>query len=256
MTVDTIGLIAAMSQERDALLRLVKGVERVWLGALHAHRFALPGADCLLVTSGMGPRRAGEAARLLLDHGPMKAVVTYGIAGAVEPDLEVGDLVAAEAVCWLQDGSLGPLQPLSPWPVSARQEMIQRLAGSETRLFIGCAVTTMGSQWVGQAGSRLTHPVLEMETAGIREALIGSEVPLFSLRAVSDGPSAPLPIDLGRYMDADANLRVGQLLGTVVRHPGLLLSSRKVLANSRLAAHHAALAVLAGLERLASDRFL
>ena len=54
----TIGLIAAMAQESDALLRRFKGWKRVAVGSLSGNRFAQPGGTCLLVTSGTGARRA------------------------------------------------------------------------------------------------------------------------------------------------------------------------------------------------------
>jgi hypothetical protein len=54
----TIGLIAAMAQESDALPRRIKRWKRVAVGSLSGKRFELSGQTCLLVTSGMGARRA------------------------------------------------------------------------------------------------------------------------------------------------------------------------------------------------------
>ena len=58
----------------------------------------------MLVTSGMGMRRASEAARELIKTNAPCLLISFGIAGAVEADLEIGDVVVAEAV--LRAGSM------------------------------------------------------------------------------------------------------------------------------------------------------
>ena len=54
------------------------------------------------------------------------------------------------------------------------------------------------------------HPILEMETAGIAQVAAENGIPLLSIRAISDGPRAPIPFNLGEMMDEDANLRAGR----------------------------------------------
>ncbi len=250
----SIGLIAAMPQERDALLRLVGKTERVRIGTYPAHAFEVDQQRCLLVTSGMGRKRAVQAARALVDHGSLDAVITYGIAGAVGTDLRIGDVVACETVHLLQQDILGPPVRMASLPHKAMEAVGRILAVRNASLSVGCAITTTGSQLVRADDRHLTNPVLEMETAGIVAELTGSGVPVFSLRAISDGPAAPIPIDLGRMMDENADLRIGRLLGEVVRHPGIILSSRRMLANTRIACDRAADAVVACLEWMDQNR--
>ncbi len=246
----TIGLIAAMPLESDALLRCVQGWQRVTLGKLRGARFELSGQACLLVTSGMGVRRAGEAARLLVATHAPEMLISFGITGAVEDELAIGDVVAAEAVCRLEQSGLGPLQPLAPLPAAARDAAAQALSGRGARLFSGTAITTSGSQLIpGQIGN-LAHPVLEMETAGIAQAAAESGIPLLAVRAISDGPRAPIPFNLGEMMDEDANLKTGRLLRAILRRPGILFQSGRMMKNSRLAADNAAIAVAAALSNL------
>jgi hypothetical protein len=48
-------------------------------------------------------------------------------------------------------------------------------------------------------------------------------------------------------MDENANLIPGKLLKAIFRNPRILVQSRRMLRNSRLAADHAAIALLAAL---------
>jgi len=239
-----------MTQESNALLRCIKGWKRTRLGPFRAFYFELSGQTCLLVTSGMGIHRARQAARTLIETNSLHCLVSFGIAGAVEADLEVGDVVMVESVCSLEHGQPGPLLPLRHWPGSAREAATQALSGYGARLFTGTAVTTPGTQVAEDQLKGIDHPVLEMETAGIAQAAAEKGIPLLSLRAISDGPRAPIPVDLSGIMDENANLQAGRLLKAVVRHPGIILRSGQMTRNTRLAADNAAIALGAALSRI------
>lgn len=251
---ETIGLIAAMEVESAALLRRVKIWRQVKLGPLAASYFDLSGQTCLLVTSGMGARRAEAAARLLIEQAQPRALIAFGIAGAVEPDLRIGDVVLAESACRWDGSTSGPLVPLSALPDPARQAVEQALTPRGARLWAGTAVTTGGAQAAAHQLAHLPNPVLEMETAAIAEAIAqatasaaGQAPPLYAMRAISDNPRAPIPFDLGQMVDEDANLIPSRLLKATIRQPGKLLQLPRLMRNSRRAAENAAAAVDAAL---------
>ncbi len=246
---ETIGLIAAMTQESDALLRCIEGWKRIALGSFGCKSFILSGRTCLLATSGMGVRRASEAARNLVEKSTPRLLISFGIAGAVETDLEIGDVVAPESVCRLDQGVPGPLLPLAPWPVAAWDAVAQVLGRRGARLLAGTAVTTGGSQVTKNQLREMSHPILEMETAGIAQVAAENGIPLLSLRAISDGPRAPIPFDLGEIMDEDANLQAARMLMTMLRRPGIVLHFRRLMRNTRIAADNAAVALAAALSQ-------
>jgi adenosylhomocysteine nucleosidase len=242
-----IGLIAAMPSESDALLRLVGPWQRVALESLRGYSLKISGQECVLVTSGMGIRRAHEATRRLVNLISPRLIISFGIAGAVEAVLEIGDVVLSNAFIELNQGVIGPAMPLAAWPTGAQEAAEKVLATRRAHLFTGTAITTVGSQVSADRLGGIAHPVLEMETAGIAGVTLDRGIPLLSLRAISDGPRAPIPIDLGEVMDENANLIPGKLLKAIFRNPRILVQSRRMLRNSRLAADHAAIALLAAL---------
>jgi nucleoside phosphorylase len=246
---ETVGLIAAMTQESDAFLRYIKGWRRIAMGSFNGSCFDLFGRTCLLVTSGMGVRRASEAARNLVEVYSPRVLISFGIAGAVEADLQIGDVITAEAVCQLEQGVPGPLLPLASWPEAAREAAVQALSRRGARLLSGTAVTTGGSQDIEYQLGQMIHPILEMETAGIAQVAVERGIPLFSLRAISDGPREPIPFDLGEMMDEDANLRVGRLLKTIARNPRIVSKFSRLIRNNRIAADNAAFALMAALSQ-------
>jgi adenosylhomocysteine nucleosidase len=244
---ETTGLIAAMNQESDALLRLIKGWKRISLGQFKGYRFKCGGRNCVLIITGWGRKRAGEATRILLAEVNPKVLISFGIAGAVHSDLQIGDVVVSNKSCVLEDGSLGQFQPLASLSIPARKAISEALP-NKAKLYIGMTITTHGSQVTLQKGDEYPHPVLEMETSGIAQAAADKGIPLLSIRSISDNPQAPIPIDLAAAMDDDDNLLVGKLLMMVLRDPKIIFKSSHMMNNSRIAADNAALAVIAVLK--------
>ncbi len=250
---ETIGLIAAMTQESDALLRCIKESKALRLGAFQARSFELAGQTCVLVTSGMGTQRASEAAQSVIETLSPRCLISFGIAGATETELEIGDVVAAESVCRLERGGITPQQQLEPWTQGAWEAASRTLAVRGAHLYVGTAITTGGSQVSeGQLGDIL-HPVLEMETAGIAQVAAEHGIPLLSIRAISDGPCAPLPIDPAEMMDEDANLRPGRIFMAIMRRPGIVRQFGRMMQNTRIAADNAALALIEVVRNRNSD---
>jgi adenosylhomocysteine nucleosidase len=244
---ETIGLIAAMPQESQALLRCIGGWEKIVLGPFRAARFQLADRACLLLTCGMGLRRAMDGTRALLAAASPRLLVSFGIAGAVNLDLRIGDVVVAGNACLLELGQPGPLLPLASLSQAAREAAARVLQPDGVRLLAGTAVTTRGSQVVAPSLQEMPHPILEMETAGIAQVAAEAGIPLVAIRSISDGPQAPIPFDLEAMLDENDDLRPGRLLMTVLRNPRILFRSGQMMKNSRVAAEHAARAVVAVL---------
>ena len=235
-----------MSQESGALLRCLGKWTRIPLAGLPAYEIQAGGRRVVLVTCGMGMRRAGEAARLLLERVGPQVLISFGVAGAVRDDLEIGDVVAIRAACLLERGGPGPLLRLASFSASAQAAAAEAAQGCGAKLVYGMAVTTRGSQ-VTHLPPEVVNPVLEMETMGILPVAEAAGIPLLALRAVSDNPQAPLPFDLEGMLDEDDNLRLGALLKTVLRHPAKIVQGLRMGRNTGTAARNAALVLAAAL---------
>ena len=246
---ETIGIIAAMPQERNALLRCIEEQEYTALGTLHCHHFRLFDRDCRLVTSGMGLKRAAQAARALIAAINPQLLVSVGVAGAVNADLEIGDVVAARDTCLLENGMPGRFQPLAILSDAARQAIVQALQPRGASLYDGTTVSTYGSQFVQRQSEELANPVLEMETEGIARVAAEQGIPLLSLRAISDGPRAPIPFNLETMVDEQYNLRTGRIIKTILGHPQIVPQLLRMGRNTRLAAGNAAIALIAALNQ-------
>ena len=113
----------------------------------------------------------------------------------------------------------------------------------------GTVITTRGAQIIQKETEQLDNPIMEMETAGIAGVVAEQGLPLLSLRAISDGPRAPIPFNLEAMMDEQDNIRIGEILKTMLGHPRILPSLVRMGRNTRKAADAAALALFAALSQ-------
>jgi nucleoside phosphorylase len=220
------GLIVAMRREARPLLRLT--VPR----------------GCTLAYCGIGLDRARSAAASLIRTANPRLLISFGISGGLEEDLQVGDVVAPETVRLLEGGPPLPLTSLSAEVFHAVEEAVSARGAKAHR---GSIITTRGEAVRPGDVKEMNHPVLDMETYGIAQEAAERGIPLISLRGLSDSVREPLPFDLAALSDSGGTFRPSRFLAQVLRHPGLLRRLPKLQENTRRAEENVCAAVMAVL---------
>jgi hypothetical protein len=153
--------------------------------------------------------------------------------------------VISTQTCLVENDSFGEIKPLAGLSRQgwiAAEEILRQTSAS---LSPGTAITTRATPLDLDVMKQLTNPILEMETYGISQVAEGSAIPLLSLRSISDGPLQPLPFNLEDVYNDKDDLRLSKLFSMILKQPQILSKVGYVIRNSRIAANHAARAVLA-----------
>jgi adenosylhomocysteine nucleosidase len=162
--------------------------------------------DVLLLLSGIGLERAEATTVALLDSFNVSALVFSGIAGGINPNLNIGD-VTIPARWGLADGGLGPDDddfwvPVDPMMLEAAESVAGSVAladstpegvhlRSEPRIVTG-GNGVSNSFFVDDAEYRLwlwttfEANAVDMETAAVGRAANGKGVPYIAFRSLSD----------------------------------------------------------------------
>jgi adenosylhomocysteine nucleosidase len=150
-----------------------------------ALKATIGGRPWVLAANGPGPRLAHEAAWTGCGMTAVRAVVSTGYCGGLDPALKLGDIFAATEVrCWADSGGY-PAMPVEA-PHSGRLLSVDRVAVTQAEK---AALFTSGGAAV------------EME-AGAVAAVAGSlGLPFYCVRVVSDTACEELPLDFNRYRD-------------------------------------------------------
>lgn len=188
----TLGIVTALEMERR------------WIGR----------ADdtALIEVGGMGRARAEAATTRLLDGGA-SALVSWGIAGGLDPDLEPGTVVVPE---FIVDSEEGRRYVDTRW----RDRLLARIENlvpiSVEPMFHADVVVS------SPAGKRDLHRrwgavAVDMESAGIARVAYDVGVPWLIVRTVGDVADQELPKAVTELGDENGRLRVAAVAGLVVR---------------------------------------
>lgn len=230
-----IVVAAAMGLELRPLLRHLTAVapdpdlgRGVWRGMAG-------NTPLVVVRGGVGPvNAAASAARLLERLGTTGGVINAGIAGALNSDLAIGEVVVAGA----------GVNPAGEVVWSAAPELAERFGGAGPRR----VVTVPKPAWTAAAKAALRNTsgadLCEMEGAAWATAAESFGIPFASVRAISDVAGHDLP-DLGRLGDPSAPVSSLWRLA----HPRVWWALPALARNAKTAAEAAAVFLVSNLTR-------
>lgn len=166
-------------------------------------------ADLRVVLTGMGREPAARAVRAALGERP-DVCISSGFAGALRPDLAVGDIFAAGAV------RLGG------------SEAVVRCDHHLTQLALRCGAKPLETLLTAEALVRTPREkeifaavagAVEMESHAVLAEAAREGVPAIAVRAISDEADSGLPYDFARARDVGGQLRKTSLVAQVLRRP-------------------------------------
>jgi adenosylhomocysteine nucleosidase len=195
-----IGLVIALPQEARMFARDLPDPNEV--ARIDQH--------LLLCVGGVGPVRAQSAAQLLLGRGA-SALVSWGVAAALVPDLKSGSVLLPRAVIGF-DGAVFPVD--STW-----HERLLRIASFDARP-IAEARSVLATSAAKRALCDAAHAAAaDMESASVARVARQAGVPFLIVRAIADDCEMAMPTWLLRCMDARGQVRIDRFLGLLLRHP-------------------------------------
>jgi adenosylhomocysteine nucleosidase len=194
-----IAILGAMPEEIAALLSALDGRSESHVGGHEVHSGELEGKPVLIVRCGIGKVNAAAVAQLLVLRQP-RALIFTGVAGAVDPELRVGDIVVAsdalqhdvDVTALGYEPGLVPGEPFS-WQSDPRLVDLAVAAAAElpeVRVVTGRVVS--GDQFVADPGrtsslrERFGASCVEMEGAAVAQVCARAGVPFVIIRSISD----------------------------------------------------------------------
>ena len=159
--------------------------------------------EVAILHTGVGQKICRTRLEPFLDAQPLDFLISSGFAGGADPSLGVGDLLLAEN---FSDPTL---------LARARDLLTARLDRLVTtdRILDGPAERKEFARQHGAAA-------VDMETEWIARSCAGRQIPMLSLRVISDTTAAPFPVPPDVLFDLNRQrTRVPRLMAYLVRHP-------------------------------------
>ncbi|TMW71747.1 5'-methylthioadenosine/adenosylhomocysteine nucleosidase [Alteribacter natronophilus] len=213
-------IIGAMEEEIRHFLSLGESFEEHQKAHLTLYTGTLHGTDVVITRCGVGKVNAAVTTQILIDVFNAERIIFTGVAGALEPSLEIGDLVVSEA-CRQHDLDASPLGfakgevPMFDGPSLFRaDENLVRIAAETAEQVSGVQVMRgiilSGDQFVAdrdrvaELRSEFDGVCVEMEGAAVAHAAMVNKVPFVILRSISDKANGQAPENFNGFVEKTA----------------------------------------------------
>lgn len=187
-------------------------------GLLQEARIAA-GPGMAVICSSSDPKQL-RALLTTLDPTGIRGVISFGVAGGLDPSLKTGDVVVATEVMagdtrWLAGLSLTEAQIASIALGLGRRRVVRGLlAGVEELVAASSSKAALRSETGAAAVDMESH------IAAAYAAEVG--IPFAALRVISDPAHRALPVVARKAIKPNGDLDLRQIVGSVVRNPRTL----------------------------------
>lgn len=224
-----IGIIAAMDSEvRDIKSAMEDGI-KIHHGGMTFFKGKLHGKEVVAVKSGIGKVNAAMCTQILIDLFKVKAIIHVGVAGAVHPDLEIGDIVISEDSCQYDMDARAFGHPRGEIPnmeltfFKADKELIRLAQEAAAELQVSYRVGRIMTADLGVDSNKLKEELfaefgglcVEMEGAAVGQVAVLNQVPYLVIRSMSDKADANMTDDYKANLEASIKHGVSMVLRMV-----------------------------------------
>lgn len=234
-----LGLISAMQQEQAGLIELMQDKHQVSRSLRTYSIGKLEEVDCVCVLSRIGKVAAAATALTLIERFNVTHILFTGVAGAVDHNLRVGDVVVADAPVQ-HDLNASPIFPRFEVPLLGKAcfatdkalsdhlfrvaedfltyDFAQAVAPADQQAFRLAAprvyrgLVASGDQFISSEEKlqelRASLPglvALEMEGAAVGQVCFESGIPFAVIRTISDCANEHAPRDFMKFIERVAS---------------------------------------------------
>jgi adenosylhomocysteine nucleosidase len=212
-----LAIMSAMDVEMELYLDRCEILRSTQRAGLTFHEASWHGHDLVLVRAGVGKVNAALCTQILIDTFDAEAVICTGSAGAVNPALDIGDVVVATD-CVQHDvvvkflGLPRGQVPFTDFRFFKTDAALRRRALAvdlpDHRITPGRVLT--GDRFIEDEADRhqlreeLEGDCVEMEGAAVGQVCAMNDVPYLVVRAISDHADGTSDVDFEAFMQEAA----------------------------------------------------
>ena len=212
-----LAIMGAMEEEIEPLLAHFKDVNVVEFADNKYYEVNYNGLDIVIAYSKIGKVFASLTATTMIEKFGCDTLLFSGVAGAINPELKIGDLIIADKLCQhdLDITAFGHPNGYVPGgavyvETSDSLRTIAKAVASQNDLKVIEGTIATGDQFVHSQErkdfieSTFKADALEMEGGSVAVVCDALNVPFFILRAISDTADGGADIDFDEFLKSSA----------------------------------------------------
>lgn len=212
-----VGIIVAMEEELEEILNIMENIEEKEIYGLSFKVGQIEKNRVIVAKCGIGKVNAARVTQILIDSFNIKYVINVGAAGALNPFLNIGDIVIGEKLIQHDfditafDHDKGYITGVGDY-IYSNNILIERfkktanmLKEKDYKIKIGIIAT--GDIFCTDIGmknkiySKFNADCVEMEGAAIAQICYLDKIPFIVIRSISDSPNGKNEIDFDKFIE-------------------------------------------------------
>jgi len=223
-----IAIMGAMPEEVEPIVSKLDNLKTMTYGANTYYEGSYNGQEVVVAYSKIGKVFATLTATMLIEKFACDILLFSGVAGAINKDLKIGDLIIADGLCQhdLDITAFGhPYGYVPEGEVCIATDVNLRSIAKEVALSKGLTLKegtiATGDQFVANSErkewieSTFKADALEMEGASVAVVCSSLNVPFFILRAISDSADMDASFNFDEFLESSAKISADFILSMV-----------------------------------------
>ncbi|WP_456471381.1 5'-methylthioadenosine/adenosylhomocysteine nucleosidase [Caminibacter sp.] len=214
-----IGILCAMREELEPILEQVEIKEVVEHGKNKFYKAKFKNMDLILAYSKIGKVNSATTATIMIEKFGAKKLLFSGVAGAVDEDLKIGDLVIADKTCQHDvDLTVFGYEPgYIPeskvyFECDKNLNLIAKKVAEKMNVRLKEGIIASGDQFVHSKERKewikktFNAIAIEMEGGAVGCVAWTLNIPFFMLRAISDTAEEGAGVDFDEFLEESSKV--------------------------------------------------
>ena len=228
-----IGIIVAMQEELEEIKNIMKNISKKEINNLTFLDGKIEEKNIVLVQCGIGKVNAARVTQILLDNFEIECVINLGAAGALNPMLEIGDIVIGEKLVQHDfditafGHTKGYITGVGDF-ISSSNEMINKIKKSVNNINDRTYKIKVGNiasgdifctdiEMKNKIYTKFDADCVEMEGAAIGQVCYLDKIPFIVIRSISDSPNGKNAVVFDEFVKL-ASKRCAKILREYMRN--------------------------------------
>lgn len=216
-----IGIIGAMQEEIIELKKLIKNIKENTMAGFVFYSGILNKKDIILVQSGIGKVNSAICTTILIEQFNVTKIIFTGVAGGVNNDLNVGDIVISKDLIQHDvdatafGAKYGQIPRMNQLEFKSDINLIELAKKSAKDIFTNEKIVVgrilSGDQFVSSIEKikwlrdKFNGDCVEMEGASVAHVATLFNIPFVVIRSISDKADHSANIDFNKFVNIAAN---------------------------------------------------
>ena len=227
-----VAILGAMPEEIEPILEKLDKIQKIDYAKNSYYKAEYKGVEVVVAYSKIGCAFSTLTATTLIEKFECDILLFSGVAGAINDELNIGNLIYANKLC-KHDLDLTPFgHPLGYVPEGSvfihttpfLQDIAKQVA-KEKNIKLKEGTIATGDQFVNSQErkdfikNKFNADALEMEGYSVALVCDALNVPFFILRAISDSANNQANIDFDKFLEESAKISADFILSMVEKIP-------------------------------------